>query len=121
MNQFQCSAECEGGSQSRMVVCLNYDHKPVPEWCDELEEPAKEQQCNNHSCPSKYDKNRFAKDRKNRYIEIYATWEAQSDKRGKQKKSFRGITWKSFIKNFYFIKYRTCRNGSLLKSLLQSF
>lgn len=36
-----------------MTVCLNYDKKPVPEWCDESEKPAEDQECNTDDCPSK--------------------------------------------------------------------
>uniref|UniRef100_A0A914S533 BPTI/Kunitz inhibitor domain-containing protein n=1 Tax=Parascaris equorum TaxID=6256 RepID=A0A914S533_PAREQ len=43
---------CGGGSQTRMIVCLNYDKKPVPEWCDEAVKPPEEQECNTHDCPS---------------------------------------------------------------------
>lgn len=35
-----------------MVVCLNYDHKPVPEWCDESTRPVDEQDCNTDPCPT---------------------------------------------------------------------
>lgn len=44
---------CDGGTQTRMVVCLNYDKKPVPGWCEESVKPAEEQECNVDSCPSK--------------------------------------------------------------------
>ncbi|KAI1722741.1 ADAMTS-like protein 2 [Ditylenchus destructor] len=49
-----CSGEkpCNGGNQSRVVVCLNYDRKPVPEWCDEKEKPVEEQACNTDPCPT---------------------------------------------------------------------
>uniref|UniRef100_A0A915C8V4 Papilin n=1 Tax=Parascaris univalens TaxID=6257 RepID=A0A915C8V4_PARUN len=47
-----CTAECGGGSQTRMIVCLNYDKKPVPEWCDEAVKPPEEQECNTHDCPT---------------------------------------------------------------------
>ncbi|OZC05173.1 hypothetical protein X798_07848 [Onchocerca flexuosa] len=48
----KCSAECGGGTQNRMIVCLNYDKKPVPEWCDETEKPSEEQECNVEPCPT---------------------------------------------------------------------
>ncbi|KAK0412851.1 hypothetical protein QR680_006447 [Steinernema hermaphroditum] len=48
----KCSAECGGGKQSRLIVCLNYDKVPVPEWCDEAEKPADEQECNVDACPT---------------------------------------------------------------------
>ncbi|KAL3985162.1 Kunitz/Bovine pancreatic trypsin inhibitor domain family protein [Acanthocheilonema viteae] len=48
----KCSAECGGGTQYRMIVCLNYDKKPVPEWCDEAEKPPEEQECNVEACPT---------------------------------------------------------------------
>ncbi|KAK6107830.1 Kunitz/Bovine pancreatic trypsin inhibitor domain family protein [Brugia pahangi] len=48
----KCSAECGGGTQNRMIVCLNYDKKPVPEWCDEAEKPSEEQECNVEACPT---------------------------------------------------------------------
>lgn len=35
-----------------MIVCLNYDKKPVPEWCDEAEKPGEEQKCNVEPCLS---------------------------------------------------------------------
>ncbi|KHN80722.1 Papilin [Toxocara canis] len=35
-----------------MIVCLNYDKKPVPEWCDEAVKPPEEQECNTHECPT---------------------------------------------------------------------
>ena len=44
---------CGGGTQNRMTVCLNYDKKPVPEWCDEAEKPEEDQECNKDPCPSK--------------------------------------------------------------------
>ncbi|KAI6241997.1 hypothetical protein M3Y99_00276400 [Aphelenchoides fujianensis] len=47
-----CSAECDGGKQTRLIACLNYDKKPVPEWCDESERPAEEQTCNEDPCPN---------------------------------------------------------------------
>ncbi|VDO17995.1 unnamed protein product, partial [Brugia timori] len=34
------------------IVCLNYDKKPVPEWCDEAEKPSEEQECNVEACPT---------------------------------------------------------------------
>lgn len=48
-----CSAECGGGLQQRLIVCLNYDKKPVPEWCDEADKPVEEQECNVDPCPSR--------------------------------------------------------------------
>ncbi|VDL77182.1 unnamed protein product [Nippostrongylus brasiliensis] len=50
-----CSAECGGGTQERLAVCLNYDKKPVPEWCDEAEMPTLTQECNTEECPSCFD------------------------------------------------------------------
>ncbi|CAK5065084.1 unnamed protein product [Meloidogyne enterolobii] len=47
----ECSASCNGGIQTRAVVCLNYDKKPVPEWCDERLKPIEQQICNNQTCP----------------------------------------------------------------------
>nr|CAD2205468.1 unnamed protein product [Meloidogyne enterolobii] len=47
----ECSASCNGGIQTRAVVCLNYDKKPVPEWCDERMKPIEQQICNNQTCP----------------------------------------------------------------------
>uniref|UniRef100_A0A914QFX4 BPTI/Kunitz inhibitor domain-containing protein n=1 Tax=Panagrolaimus davidi TaxID=227884 RepID=A0A914QFX4_9BILA len=47
-----CSEKCGGGTQSRFVVCLNYDRQPVPEWCDESEKPDEEQECNVDPCPT---------------------------------------------------------------------
>jgi hypothetical protein len=43
---------CGGGTQTRVIVCLNYDKKPVPEWCDELERPSEQQECNVDPCPT---------------------------------------------------------------------
>ncbi|CAB3397113.1 unnamed protein product [Caenorhabditis bovis] len=51
----KCSAECDGGSQERVAVCLNYDKKPVPEWCDEAEKPIEKQDCNTDPCPTCFD------------------------------------------------------------------
>ncbi|MFH4974442.1 hypothetical protein AB6A40_001151 [Gnathostoma spinigerum] len=48
----ECTAQCGGGTQSRMIVCLNYDKIPVPEWCDESDKPAEEQTCNTDPCPT---------------------------------------------------------------------
>ncbi|CAJ0561770.1 unnamed protein product, partial [Mesorhabditis spiculigera] len=48
----KCTEECGGGNQERLAVCLNYDKKPVPEWCDELEMPAVSQECNKDPCPT---------------------------------------------------------------------
>ncbi|KAL3087023.1 hypothetical protein niasHS_005262 [Heterodera schachtii] len=45
-----CTAKCDGGTQTRTVVCLNYDKKPVPEWCDEKEKPAEQQECGMDKC-----------------------------------------------------------------------
>uniref|UniRef100_A0AC35TVW4 Papilin n=1 Tax=Rhabditophanes sp. KR3021 TaxID=114890 RepID=A0AC35TVW4_9BILA len=45
-----CTEECGGGSQSRMIVCLDYDKKPRPEWCDEAVKPEGEQECNVDKC-----------------------------------------------------------------------
>ncbi|KIH45173.1 thrombospondin type 1 domain protein, partial [Ancylostoma duodenale] len=50
-----CSAECGGGSQERVAVCLNYDKKPVPEWCDEATMPVLTQECNVDPCPTCFD------------------------------------------------------------------
>uniref|UniRef100_A0A7I5EDG0 Papilin n=1 Tax=Haemonchus contortus TaxID=6289 RepID=A0A7I5EDG0_HAECO len=50
-----CSVECGGGKQERVAVCLNYDKKPVPEWCDESEMPNLIQDCNTDECPSCFD------------------------------------------------------------------
>ncbi|VDM61275.1 unnamed protein product [Angiostrongylus costaricensis] len=50
-----CSAECGGGNQERVAVCLNYDKKPVPEWCDEDEMPVLTQECNTDVCPTCFD------------------------------------------------------------------
>ncbi|GMS79468.1 hypothetical protein PENTCL1PPCAC_1643 [Pristionchus entomophagus] len=50
-----CSAECDGGQQSRVSVCLNYDHKPEPKWCDEKTKPADDQDCNIEACPTCFD------------------------------------------------------------------
>ncbi|KAK6029072.1 Kunitz/Bovine pancreatic trypsin inhibitor domain protein, partial [Ostertagia ostertagi] len=50
-----CSVECGGGTQERVAVCLNYDKKPVPEWCDEAEMPTLNQECNTDECPSCFD------------------------------------------------------------------
>lgn len=52
---YSCCFRCGGGTQSRIVVCLNYDKKPVPEMCDEAQKPAEEQNCNEDPCPSKSD------------------------------------------------------------------
>ncbi|CAD6186601.1 unnamed protein product [Caenorhabditis auriculariae] len=51
----KCSAECDGGTQERVAVCLNYDRKPVPEWCDEDEKPDEKQDCNTDPCPNCFD------------------------------------------------------------------
>ncbi|KAH7730490.1 thrombospondin [Aphelenchoides avenae] len=51
----ECTEKCGGGKQSRIVVCLNYDKKPVPEWCDEAQKPAEEQNCNEGPCPTCHD------------------------------------------------------------------
>ncbi|CAI4225042.1 unnamed protein product [Auanema sp. JU1783] len=51
----QCTLECGGGEQERLTVCLNYDKKPVPEWCDEAEKPAEKQECNAEACPTCFD------------------------------------------------------------------
>ncbi|GMT09209.1 hypothetical protein PFISCL1PPCAC_506 [Pristionchus fissidentatus] len=51
----QCSADCDGGKQSRVSVCLNYDHKPEPKWCDEKVKPADDQDCNTDACPTCFD------------------------------------------------------------------
>ncbi|PIC23283.1 hypothetical protein B9Z55_017035 [Caenorhabditis nigoni] len=48
----ECTAECGGGSQERVAVCLNYDKKPVPEWCDEAVKPSEKQDCNVDACPT---------------------------------------------------------------------
>uniref|UniRef100_A0A0K0FAQ1 Papilin (inferred by orthology to a D. melanogaster protein) n=1 Tax=Strongyloides venezuelensis TaxID=75913 RepID=A0A0K0FAQ1_STRVS len=45
-----CSETCGGGTQTRMIVCLNYDKQPVPEWCDESVKPVTEQECNVEKC-----------------------------------------------------------------------
>ncbi|KAI6186600.1 hypothetical protein M3Y98_00150400 [Aphelenchoides besseyi] len=47
-----CSEECGGGVQTRLIACLNYDKKPVPEWCDEKDRPKEEQPCNEDPCPT---------------------------------------------------------------------
>ncbi|GMR58285.1 hypothetical protein PMAYCL1PPCAC_28480, partial [Pristionchus mayeri] len=51
----ECSVECDGGTQSRVSVCLNYDHKPEPKWCDEAKKPADDQDCNTQACPTCFD------------------------------------------------------------------
>jgi hypothetical protein len=48
----ECTEKCGGGQQSRVIVCLNYDKKPVPEWCDEKDRPDEEQECNVDPCPT---------------------------------------------------------------------
>ncbi|KJH46710.1 Kunitz/Bovine pancreatic trypsin inhibitor domain protein [Dictyocaulus viviparus] len=50
-----CTAECGGGNQERVAVCLNYDKKPVPEWCDEANMPTLSQECNVKACPTCFD------------------------------------------------------------------
>ncbi|ETN69195.1 Kunitz/Bovine pancreatic trypsin inhibitor domain protein [Necator americanus] len=45
---------CGGGTQERVAVCLNYDKKPVPEWCDEAAMPVLTQECNLDPCPSQF-------------------------------------------------------------------
>ncbi|PAV70271.1 hypothetical protein WR25_24086 isoform C [Diploscapter pachys] len=50
-----CTEECGGGTQNRMTVCLNYDKKPVPEWCDEAEKPEEDQECNKDPFPTCFD------------------------------------------------------------------
>uniref|UniRef100_A0A7E4W9T4 Papilin n=1 Tax=Panagrellus redivivus TaxID=6233 RepID=A0A7E4W9T4_PANRE len=50
-----CTEKCNGGTQKRIIVCLNYDKEPVPEWCDEAEKPSEEQECNVDPCPTCFD------------------------------------------------------------------
>uniref|UniRef100_A0A1I7RSD0 Papilin n=1 Tax=Bursaphelenchus xylophilus TaxID=6326 RepID=A0A1I7RSD0_BURXY len=50
-----CTVECGGGKQDRFAVCLNYDKKPVPEWCGEETKPVETQECNVQPCPTCFD------------------------------------------------------------------
>lgn len=51
---FQCSVTCEGGTQTRFVICLDHNRMPDPNECDISEKLESVQECNTQSCDSQF-------------------------------------------------------------------